>query len=751
MDAREMFGEHERSKRVARAAAKRSSYMLIVVMDARRCVHMNFYQDSCLGIRQDLRGRSVITPNVTAFRIAYHNFNTARLAKLRFGSTSVSVYCHMGNFGCGDGVWTTVMKIDGNKATFKYYSSYWSDKNQYNTAGGETGFDSEETKLHTYWDTSFNKICLGMKVGGQMRFVALNKQATSLHSLIADGHYRATSLGRSTWKALIGSEASLQTNCNKEGFNAGGCYGDGCALVRIGIVSNEQNDCDSCDSRIGFGGAGSPDDSITCGNAVTYASYAFVKNQFHYLDAPSIEMFMVTDVFDCTFECLRLPSCVSVNVASNKEAPGNIFCELLSSDKYQKSQKFTGNKTSHHLFKKKPNLNNDCMRNYQCVTQKKILQQGEAIKNFSSQCISTPCQNGGTCLANYQDETFTCHCKDDFIGKHCENGATSCKQLFEAYNFNSTRVATLRFGLTSVSVYCHMGGFGCGDGVWTTVMKIDGSKSTFHYDSVYWGNTDAYNPPGGATAFDTLETKIPTYWNTPFTKICLGMKTARHINFVIINKEANSLYSLIADGSYRSTSLGRDAWNLTVIKKASIQYAATPVEPESVLSLTTKTPAQPATLELGLVEEDAPKTPILVTNISHAFMKNELHHLSVPSSRTFLATDVFDCTSQCLLLPSCVSVNLARNTVADGKYWCELLSSDKYLNSQDFKGNLTFHHLFKKFLLHHLLDFVHRWPKIKLKKFTCDHFILFSLSVKLYLHAVSKWRNLCGKVSGRHL
>ena len=61
---------------------------------------------------------------------------------------------------------------------------------------------------------------------------------------------------------------------------------------------------------------------------------------------------MVTDVFDCTFECLRLPSCVSVNVASNKEAPGNIFCELLSSDKYQKSQKFTENKTSHHLFKK---------------------------------------------------------------------------------------------------------------------------------------------------------------------------------------------------------------------------------------------------------------------------------------------------------------------------------------------------------------------------------------------------------------
>ncbi|PFX12694.1 hypothetical protein AWC38_SpisGene23303 [Stylophora pistillata] len=195
-----------------------------------------------------------------------YNFNAARLATLRFGSTPVSVYCHIGNFGCGDGVWTTVMKIDGSKNTFNYNSGYWSDKNQYNTDGGKTGFDSQETKLHTYWDTPFNTICLGMNYGGQRRFVVVNKQATSLHFLISDGHYRPTSLGRDIWKPLIGSEASLQWNCNKEGFNVGGCYHSGCAVVRIGIVSNEQNDCDSCDSRLGFGGRGSPDDSITCGN-----------------------------------------------------------------------------------------------------------------------------------------------------------------------------------------------------------------------------------------------------------------------------------------------------------------------------------------------------------------------------------------------------------------------------------------------------------------------------------------------------
>ena len=30
-------------------------------------------------------------------------------------SKPVSVLCHMGDFGCGDGGWTPVLKIDGRK------------------------------------------------------------------------------------------------------------------------------------------------------------------------------------------------------------------------------------------------------------------------------------------------------------------------------------------------------------------------------------------------------------------------------------------------------------------------------------------------------------------------------------------------------------------------------------------------------------------------------------------------------------
>ena len=135
----------------------------------------------------------------------------------------------------------------------------------FNLPGGKTGLDTHETKLPTYWNTPFNKICLGMKVGQQFKSVVINHQARSLYSLIADGKYRATSLGRNTWKTLIGSRASLQPNCNKEGFNAIGAS-IGNSKARIGIISNQQNDCNSCDSRIGFGTGGYGDDSNTCGN-----------------------------------------------------------------------------------------------------------------------------------------------------------------------------------------------------------------------------------------------------------------------------------------------------------------------------------------------------------------------------------------------------------------------------------------------------------------------------------------------------
>ena len=103
-----------------------------------------------------------------------------------------------------------------------------------------------------------------MKIGHQVNSIVINKQANSLHSLIADGKYRSTSLGRHTWKKLIGQRASLQRKCNQEGFNTRTVQYH--SRARIGIISNNENDCYSTDSRIGFGTGGHPHDGNTCGN-----------------------------------------------------------------------------------------------------------------------------------------------------------------------------------------------------------------------------------------------------------------------------------------------------------------------------------------------------------------------------------------------------------------------------------------------------------------------------------------------------
>ena len=100
-------------------------------------------------------------------------------------------------------------------------------------------FDNHETKLPTYWNTPFSKICLGMKIGHQTRFIVITKHANSLYLVIADGSYRATSLVRNTWKSLLSSFASLQPHCNEEGFNTVR-YNSNSPRDRISIIANEQ-------------------------------------------------------------------------------------------------------------------------------------------------------------------------------------------------------------------------------------------------------------------------------------------------------------------------------------------------------------------------------------------------------------------------------------------------------------------------------------------------------------------------------
>ena len=106
-------------------------------------------------------------------------------------------------------------------------------------------------------------ICLGMWTGSTTRFLVIRQSANSSHLSLTT--YRSVSVGRNKWKSLIGPQASLQTNCNKEGFNvvSGDSFG---SEAKIGIIANNENGCLTCDSRIGYGTGGYPYDLNTCGN-----------------------------------------------------------------------------------------------------------------------------------------------------------------------------------------------------------------------------------------------------------------------------------------------------------------------------------------------------------------------------------------------------------------------------------------------------------------------------------------------------
>ena len=92
--------------------------------------------------------------------------------------------------------------------------------------------------------------------------------------MLADGKYRNTALSRNTWKKLIGLQSSSQTNCNKEGLNTAGSS-KGYSKARIGILGNNQKDCATTDSLIGFGMGGYQGDAISCGK---YAIKGYTSN-----------------------------------------------------------------------------------------------------------------------------------------------------------------------------------------------------------------------------------------------------------------------------------------------------------------------------------------------------------------------------------------------------------------------------------------------------------------------------------------
>ena len=144
----------------------------------------------------------------------------------------------------------------------------WINKESYAVEDGLEGLTEKESKLASYWNTPFKKICLGMTVNGDRKWMMLDYEASSLYSVIADGQYRSTSAGKNTWMSVIAG-SSLQPNCNHEGFNIQFTLTN----ARLGFVAKNENNCKTCDSWIGFGIYASTCGTIyqACGNRAVCA------------------------------------------------------------------------------------------------------------------------------------------------------------------------------------------------------------------------------------------------------------------------------------------------------------------------------------------------------------------------------------------------------------------------------------------------------------------------------------------------
>ena len=159
------------------------------------------------------------------------------------------------------------MKTNGLTTTLGYDAAYWTNTATLNVSS--LNVTSTDAKFTSFLNQPFTQVRAGMKRGTTTNWLQFNYTAASMRTVMNAG-FKAVSVPRNSWKALIGADASLQANCNRVGFNNHHTY----TRVRLGILGNQENDCNSPDSRIGFGGAGNAcgqDNGNSTGNTATCA------------------------------------------------------------------------------------------------------------------------------------------------------------------------------------------------------------------------------------------------------------------------------------------------------------------------------------------------------------------------------------------------------------------------------------------------------------------------------------------------
>lgn len=70
---------------------------------------------------------------------------------------------------------------------------------------------------------------------------------------------------------------------------------------------------------------------------------------------------------------------------------------------------------------------------------------------------------------------------------------------------------------------------------------------------------------------DNSETKLSTYYTTPFSQICLGMKYNQEKGWMTLNLTSTSLFDLISKNTHHQTTIAVTEWKKLIPSGAELQ------------------------------------------------------------------------------------------------------------------------------------------------------------------------------------
>ncbi|MDP2345758.1 MAG: tandem-95 repeat protein [Deltaproteobacteria bacterium] len=186
------------------------------------------------------------------------------------GATNYDAFCDMSGGG-----FTLVMKADGTDDELEFDDARWTDatllaedvvssRNADLVVGDGSGA-AGESKLRSYLNVKVDELRVGFaaRTTGSRTFRfpgdltlpinATGPAAASMQTLMSGGFVALASPPRASWLG-VDPAFQLQAFCNRVGINVvGDTTGGQVDRLRIGILSNDQNDCDTPDSFVGIG------------------------------------------------------------------------------------------------------------------------------------------------------------------------------------------------------------------------------------------------------------------------------------------------------------------------------------------------------------------------------------------------------------------------------------------------------------------------------------------------------------------